>query len=297
MRVAVAGASGFVGRRLCVALTSQGHDVVALTRNPDSYSGSGTPVRSDVHEPDSLPAALAGADAAYYLVHSLDREDFERADASAARAFGLAAADAGVVRIVYLGGLGADGDALSAHLRSRREVEGLLGSGGVPVTVLRAGIVVGHGGISWELTRQLVQHLPAMVTPRWVATRCQPIGVDDVVRYLIGVLTPPEALGQVYEVGGPDVLTYREMLQRVARIENRTLPILSIPVLTPGLSSRWLTFVTDVDAATARNLIDSMSNEVIVRDERIRQVVPFAPDGYDQMVRQALAERAQEEYA
>ena len=294
MRVAVAGASGFVGRRLCTALESAGHDVVALTREPSSYVGSGTPVLADVHEPDTLARALAGTDAAYYLVHSLDREDFERADAGAARAFGLAAADAGIGRIVYLGGLGDDRDDLSAHLRSRREVEGLLGSGGVPVTVLRAGIVVGHGGISWELTRQLVEHLPVMVTPRWVETRCQPIGVDDVVHYLLGVLTAPEAAGQVYEVGGPEVLTYREMLQRVARIVKRPLPIFSVPVLTPGLSSRWLTFVTDVDAATARNLIDSMSNEVIVRDDRIRRLVPFEPAGYDQTVRQALAERAQQ---
>lgn len=297
MRVAVAGASGFVGRRLCRALEADGHEVLALTRDPGSYDGVGTAVRADVHQGETLPAALEGAEAAYYLVHSLDRPDFERADAEAAQAFGEAAASAGVGRIVYLGGLGDDRDDLSAHLRSRREVEGLLGAAGVPVTVLRAGIVVGHGGISWELTRQLVEHLPAMVTPRWVETRCQPIGVDDVVRYLVGVLGVPETAGEVYEVGGPDVLSYREMLQHVAAIEQRPLPIWSVPVLTPGLSSRWLTFVTDVDSATARNLVDSMSNEVVVRDDRIRQVVPFAPADYDTTVRQALAERAEEREA
>ena len=296
MRIAVAGASGFVGRRLCSALEEAGHQVVALTRTPGEYAGAGQARFADVHDPGTLAAALEGTDAAYYLVHSLDAEDFEQRDAKAAQAFGVAAAHQGLRRIVYLGGLGDDRDDLSAHLRSRREVEGLLGAGGVPVTVLRAGIVVGHGGISWELTRQLVAHLPAMVTPRWVGTRCQPIGVDDVVRYLVGVLVAPEAEGQVYEVGGPEVLTYREMLQRVARIEGRSLPIMSVPVLTPGLSSRWLTFVTDVDSVTARNLVDSMSNEVVVRDDRIRQLVPFAPEGYDQMVRQALAERAQESF-
>lgn len=297
MRVAVAGASGFVGRRLCSALDADGHEVIALTRNPSGYDGVGTAVHADVHDAATLREALAAAEVAYYLVHSLDRDDFESADAKAAQAFGTAAAHAGVRRIVYLGGLGDERDSLSAHLRSRREVEGLLGAGGVPVTVLRAGIVVGHGGISWELTRQLVEHLPAMITPRWVETRCQPIGVDDVVRYLLGVLEPPEAEGQVYEVGGPEVLSYREMLQHVARIEGRPLPIMSVPVLTPGLSSLWLTFVTDVDAATARNLIDSMSNEVVVRDDRIRQLVPFAPMDYDATVRQALAERAEEREA
>ncbi len=294
VKIAVAGASGFVGARLCPALKGLGHEVVALTRSPEKYTGVGAAVAADVNQPATLEPALAGCHAAYYLVHSLGDDDFERLDAEAARAFGTAAAAAGVQRIIYLGGLGADSDDLSAHLRSRREVEGLLGAGGVPVTVLRAGIVVGHGGISWELTRQLVDHLPAMVTPRWVRTRCQPVAVDDVVRYLVGVLDAPEAAGETYEVGGPDVLTYREMLQRVAAIGGRSLPIMSVPVLTPGLSSRWLTFVTDVDGATARNLVHSMSNEVIVRDTRIRELVPFTPMGYDAMVRQALQERATE---
>src|SRR5208337_4734215 len=166
--------------------------------------------------------------------------DFERKDAAAATAFGQAGARAGLRRIIYLGGLGDDQDALSAHLRSRREVEKLLGSAGVPVTVIRAGIIVGHGGISWELTRQLVEHLPAMVTPKWVATRTQPIAVDDVVVYLAGVLEPAEASGQVYEVGGPDVLQYSTMLRRVAAIESRPLLILPVPLLTPWLSSLWL---------------------------------------------------------
>lgn len=261
-----------------------------MTRRPSEYSGAGEPVQGDVDDPSTLPAALAGCDAAYYLVHALDDDDFEVKDARAATAFGNAAADAGVKRIVYLGGLGADSDDLSAHLRSRREVEGLLGSGGVPVTTLRAGIVVGHGGISWELTRQLVEHLPAMVTPKWVGTRCQPIGVDDVVRYLVGVLTLAET--GVFEVGGPDVLSYKQMMQRVAAVEGRSLPMVAVPILTPGLSSRWLTFVTDVDITTARNLIDSMSNEVVVRDPRIRDLVPFAPQSYDDQVRQALEEGA-----
>ena len=178
----------------------------------------------------SLDAALRDVDVAIYLVHSLDDPDFERKDADAARTFSAAAAAAGVKQIVYMGGLGDDDQDLSAHLRSRREVEELLGGDGVPVTVLRAAIVVGHGGISWELTRQLVKNLPAMVVPKWVGTRTQPISIDDVVRYLAGVVDHPDALGRVFEIGGPDQLTYREMLL-VANEESdgREIPIVVAP--------------------------------------------------------------------
>ncbi len=291
--ILVAGASGFIGKRLTRALEEAGHQVRAMTRNPDSYEGPGTAVYGDVHEPDTLPDALEGCSAAYYLVHSLGSADFERLDAEAAHAFGVAAGECGVKQIVYLGGLGSDRDVLSAHLRSRRQVEGLLGAGDVPVTVIRAGIIVGAGGISWEMTRQLVEHLPAMVTPRWVKTRSQPIAVNDVVRYLVGVLDNDAALGQVFEVGGPEVLRYSDMLKRVAKIENRPLVVMPVPLLSPGLSSRWLALVTDVDTQAGRNLVDSMTVEVVVEDESIRSVVPFEPTGYDDAVRQALLERRQ----
>jgi uncharacterized protein YbjT (DUF2867 family) len=292
MRIVVAGSSGFVGRRLCPALEEAGHAVVAMTRHPDTYRGAGTPVRADVHDAASLDEALAGADAAYYLVHSLDDRDFLRKDAEAARTFAEAAGRAGLRRIVYLGGLGDDADALSAHLRSRREVEELLASGGVPVTTLRAGIIVGHGGISWEMTRQLVEHLPAMLTPRWVRTRTQPIAVADVVRYLVGVLEAPVEGSRSFDVGGPEVLQYVEMLRRVALIEGRKLLVVPVPLLTPSLSSRWLSLVTSIDVQTGRSLIDSMSNEVVVRDDSIRELVPFSPLDYDAAVLQALGERA-----
>ncbi len=292
MKVLVAGASGFVGTRLCPALVEAGYEVVAMTRHPDRYAGPGAAVAGDVHDAASLCAALEGCAAAYYLVHSLDTQDFESRDADAARAFGAAAADAGLDRIVYLGGLGDDTDALSAHLRSRREVETLLGAAGVPVTSVRAGIIVGHGGVSWELTRQLVEHLPAMVTPRWVTTRTQPIAIDDVVRYLVGVLELPAAADRALEVGGPEVLQYVTMLRRVAAIEGKRLLIVPVPLLTPRLSSLWLSLVTDVDPTTGRALVDSMSNEVVVRDDVIRTLVPFEPTSYDAAVRQALRERA-----
>jgi uncharacterized protein YbjT (DUF2867 family) len=290
--VLVTGATGFIGRRLVPALVDDGHTVRAMTRRPEQYDGPGEPVGADVMDPDSLTTALDGVDVAVYLVHSLDDPDFERKDAEAARNFSKAAAAAGVRQIIYMGGLGADDGTLSAHLRSRREVEGLLGADGVPVTVLRAAIVVGHGGISWEITRQLVKNLPAMVVPKWVGTRTQPIALDDVVRYIAGVVDKEEALGRVFEIGGTEQLTYLEMLLVAAELMNgRRIPVVPVPVLTPRLSSYWLALVTDVDATTGRNLIDSMSTEVVVTDTSIRDVVPGEPLSYAESVRRALDER------
>src|SRR5215218_10173394 len=293
-QVLVTGASGFVGSRLAEVLEAKGYSVVAMTRHPDSYTGAGKPIFGDVSEPASLRSAMSGVDAAYYLVHSLERRDFVEKDAAAARAFGTAAADAGLERLVYLGGLGRDDQELSDHLKSRREVEKLLGQGGVPVTVLRAAIIIGHGGISWEITRQLVAHLPAMVVPKWATTRTQPIALADVIRYLVGVLEPETAKGRVFEIGGPDVLTYADMMRQVARWHHhRPLPMLALPLLTPRLSSYWLALVTDVDTATARNLVDSMSNEVVVTEKSITELVPGPPLSYRDAVREAYRQRSE----
>jgi uncharacterized protein YbjT (DUF2867 family) len=291
--VLVAGASGFVGRRLCPALTAAGHDVIAMTRSPANYQGAGTPRYGNVQDADSLTAALAGCRSAYYLVHSLGDGDFERKDARGATLFARSAKLAGLTRIIYLGGLGRDDDRLSAHLRSRREVENRLRSAGVPLTVVRAGIIVGQGGLSWEMTRQLVEHLRVMVTPKWVATRTQPIALDDVVRYLLEVLVLPEAAGRIFEVGGPEILQYVTMLRRVAVLEGRRLTIVPVPLLSPRLSSLWLTLVTDVDPTTGRALVDSMTNEVVVHDESIRDLIPFHRMPYNAAVRRALAEGRQ----
>ena len=289
--VLVAGASGFIGSHLARALAEGGNDVRAMTRQPEGYDGAGTAVHGDVADPASLAAALAGVDAAYYLVHSLDSSDFEDKDAQAARNFAAACQAAGVQQIIYLGGLGRDDEELSPHLRSRREVEHLLAATDVPVTVLRAAVVVGHGGISWEITRQLVDHLPLMITPKWVDTRTQPIALPDVVRYLVGVLGEEKALGRTFEIGGPEVLRYVDMLRRAAKIKHKSMPRIKVPLLTPRLSSYWLAFVTDVDTKTSRTLVDSMTTEVIVSDRSIEDVVPGPTMGYDDSVRLALQAR------
>jgi uncharacterized protein YbjT (DUF2867 family) len=262
-----------------------------MTRRPADYRGAGRAVYGDVQDEASLRRALDGVESAYYLVHSLERDDFEHHDARAARTFARAAAEAGVRQIIYLGGLGKDGTHLSSHLRSRRQVERLLRSTDVPVTVLRAAVIVGHGGISWEITRQLVEHLPAMVAPRWVRTRTQPISLHDTVRYLVGVLGRADALDRIFEIGGPEVMRYVDMLKRVARIRNKLLPIVEVPLLSPRLSSAWLALVTDVEFATARNLVDSMITEVVAIDDDIRRIVPGELQGFDDAVRSALQAR------
>ncbi len=295
-RILVTGATGFVGKRLVPALVEAGHEVRAMTRHPETYDGPGDAVGGDVGDRASLTEPLEGVEIAYYLVHSLDNDDFEQRDAEAARTFAKTAQATGVRQIVYMGGLGRSDSEMSAHLRSRREVEELLGGTGIPVTVLRAAIIVGKGGISWEMTRQLVKKLPAMVVPKWAGTRTQPIGIDDVVAYLVGVAGNDDALGRIFEVGGPEVLSYAEMLQQAALVlHGRDLPIFQVPVLTPRLSSYWLALVTDVDATTGRNLIDSMGIEVVVTDDSIKDVVPLEPASYQETVRRAIEDDRQTE--
>ena len=295
--VLVTGASGFIGAHLAQRLEQAGYRVRAMTRRPERYTGPGEPVAGDVSDPSSLARALTDTDAAYYLVHSLSHDDFEARDAQAARNFAAAAAEAEVGQIIYLGGLGVDGEQLSSHLRSRREVETILSAGSVPVTTLRAAVIIGAGGISWEITRQLVDHLPAMVLPAWADTLTQPIALHDALTYLTGVLDNPAAIGRVFEIGGPEVLSYADMLHRVARLEGRELPAVTTSLLTTQLTSLFLPLVTDVDTAVARTLVDSLSTEVIVHDHSIQQVVPGPTMTFDEAARDALANRNADPYS
>ena len=254
LTVLVTGASGFVGSHLARALVEEGHDVRAMTRRPEDYDGPGNPVAGDMSDPDSLVAALEGVDAAYYLVHSLDSQDFEKQDAEAARAFAVAAAQTGVKQIVYLGGLGAEDGDLSPHLRSRRQVEALLGEGGVPVTVLRAAIVVGHGGISWEITRQLVKNLPAMVAPHWVGGLVD-WGEMDIDGPLVNYLDYDD----VYDYGDFDptvrYITVRDALEHQVPLSHRARrpagrrgcprPTAAAPAVMPGIPNAARTVSRD----------------------------------------------------
>ena len=295
MRVLVTGATGFVGNRLVPTLLDRGHEVVALVRDADGYAPPAGVhvVEGDLLEPETLPPAFEidgdPVDAAYYLVHSMDGgPGYEERDRNCATNFVEAASDAGVDRVIYLGGLGEDREELSEHLRSRREVEQILASGAPDLTTLRAAIIIGAGSASFEVIHGLASRLPVMTTPKWVDTLCQPIAIDDVVGYLAGVLEVPETRDDTFEVGGPNVLTYAEILRRTRRQLGHRLWIIRVPVLSPELSAKWLRLVTDVNPYLARSLVEGLRNTVIVEDDRIRDFVPIEQTPFEVAVAKAI---------
>jgi uncharacterized protein YbjT (DUF2867 family) len=297
--ILLTGASGYVGGRLLSALEHDGHRVRCLARRPEmlpTRADSGTQVvAGDVLDRKSLDAALEGIETAYYLVHSMgSTASFEDADRQAARNFADAARAAGVRRIVYLGGLGDDRDALSPHLRSRQEVGQLLRGAGVPVLEFRASIVIGSGSLSFEMIRSLVERLPIMITPRWVNVPAQPIAIDDVLAYLVAALRLPVAEYRVYEIGGADQVTYADIMRVYARHRGTRVRMIPVPVLTPYLSSLWLGLVTPLYARVGRKLIESIVHPTVVRDDAALRAFAIRPVGIEEAVRRALASEERE---
>jgi uncharacterized protein YbjT (DUF2867 family) len=292
MRILIVGASGYVGGRLVALLAADGHELRLASRDPRGLAErfpDTQVVRLDLLDPETLPDALDGIDTAYYLAHSMagGERGFEMRDLRAARWFGQAAREAGLRHIVYLGGLGDPRSGLSSHLASRQETGAELASHGVPVTEFRAAVIIGSGSASFELLRSLVEHLPVMVTPRWVRTLCQPIAIRDVLDYLRGAAGHPERVG-IVEIGGPDVLSYAEMMDTYARLRGMRRLMIPVPVLTPRLSSYWCSLVTPVPASIAKPLIEGLRNEVVVRDPRPARAFGVTTTPFELAVRRAI---------
>jgi uncharacterized protein YbjT (DUF2867 family) len=288
MKVVVFGATGTVGEALLPALAGD-HEVTAVSRSAEERRRDGVRwVRGDVEDGGTVDRALEGAEVVYYLVHSIGTTGFEERERRSADNVARAAEKAGLRQIVYLGGLGDDSDDLSPHLRSRRETERRLASGSVPVTTLRAGMVVAKGSAAFETIAALVDRLPVMILPRWAKTPTQPIALADVVRYLAGVCGNGAALGETFDVAGPDVMSYAEMISRISRLKGKAPYLVEVPVLTPWLSALWIELVTPARADIARPLVEGLRNPTVAKEERIRELVPFELTRFDDAARSAL---------
>lgn len=297
--ILLTGASGYVGGRLLKSLEKQGLRIRCLARRPDylrpRVSDSTEVVRGDVLDRASLEKATQGVHTAYYLVHSMGaREGFRETDRRAARLFGEVARESGVKRLIYLGGLGAGGDDLSEHLESRHEVGHMLAASGVPTIEFRASIVIGSGSLSFEMIRALVEKLPVMVTPRWVRVKAQPIAIEDVITYLVEALDLEDIESRVFEIGGPDRVSYLAIMREYARQRGLKRWVIPVPVLTPWLSSLWLGLVTPVYARVGRKLIDSLRNETLVRDDSAMKAFTIRPRSVHDAIERALSNEDQD---
>jgi uncharacterized protein YbjT (DUF2867 family) len=294
--VLVTGATGYIGGRLVPQLLAAGYRVRCLVRDAKRLQGRPWSdqvevIEGDALKPETLAPAMEGVWAAYYFIHSLtDTKEYRERDKIVARDFGRAAKEAGIERLIYLGGLGDPEAELSVHLRSRQETGAALAEAGVPVTEFRAAVVVGAGSLSFEMVRYLAERLPVMICPRWVYTRIQPIAIRDVLRYLVGALEVPDSAGRVIEIGGADVLTYGDMMKGYAQVRGLRRLLIPVPVLTPRLSAHWVHWVTPVPSGIVYPLIEGLRNEVVVRDDGARILFPdIEPIGYEMAVQQALS--------
>lgn len=291
--VLLTGATGYVGGRLLPLLAAEGFPVRCLARNPARLanlpSGKTEVVEGDLLRAETLRPALFGVDTAFYMVHSMGSgAGFEEADRTAAQNFAEAARDAGVRHIIYLGGLGESSEELSPHLRSRQEVGEILRSGGVPVTELRASIVLGSGSLSFEMIRALTERLPIMITPRWVEVQAQPIAIDDLLAYLLEALKTPDGSSRTYEVGGADRVSYGDLMREYARQRGLRRWMIPVPVLTPRLSGLWLGLVTPLYASVGQKLVESIRNPTVVQDDSALRRFRVEPVGVPEAIRRAM---------
>ena len=290
--ILVTGVTGYIGAHLLDALLAAGRPVRCLARRPAAIRAPGAEVvAGDALDPAAVRRALAGIDTAFYLIHSMAAPGgFEETDRRAAALFAAAAREAGVRRIVYLGGLGAPAEDLSPHLRSRHEVGRILASTGVPVVELRASIVIGAGSLSFEMIRALTERLPIMIAPRWVDVPAQPIAIDDLTAYLLAALDLPPGPGRIFEIGGPDRVSYGGLMREYARQRGLPRLLIPVPVLTPRLSSLWLALVTPVYVRVGRKLVESIRHPTIVEDPSALAAFPIRPRGYREAIAAALRE-------
>lgn len=298
MKILLTGSTGYIGRRLLPVLVAAGHQVICLVRDQRRFDWEDftedflqhvTVIEGDLNQSSDLPTIPVDIDAAYYLVHSMSstNPDFTSLESESAQNFVALVNQTQAQQIIYLSGIVNDED-LSDHLLSRKNVEDILATAKAPLTVLRAAIIIGSGSASFEIIRDLVEKLPVMIAPKWLKTRCQPIGIRNVIEYLQGVLHKPETYNQTFDIGGTEILSYHQMLYGFARMRGLKRCIITVPVLTPKLSSLWLVFVTSTTYSLARSLVNSMKNEVICHDQRIRSIVPTRLLSYEEALQLAF---------